>query len=414
MTTSVDVAVIGAGAAGLAAGETLARAGVDHLVLEARDRVGGRVHTIVAGDYPIDLGGEWLHSADENPLTNAAEAAGFTINRDPPRWRRQAFNVDFTPEEQVEFGQAFADMDARLEAAAKTGVDRPGSEVLDPNGKWNHLLNAFSAYYNGAEWDQVSVLDYDAYEDSGVNWRVAEGYGTAITALAGEARVRTGVAVRVIDHSAAEWVRLITDHGVLEARKVIVAVPTPALARELLRFDPVIPAKIDAAAGLPLGLADKVFLSLERAEDFPVEGHLFGNVRVTGAGSYGLRPYGRPMIECFLGGGHARSLEEAGEGASTDFAIEELVRLLGSDMRRRLTPLAATAWGADPHSLGSYSHALPGHAGDRAVLTAAADDRIVFAGEACSARFFSTVHGAWITGVEAARAALALLSSSGR
>ena len=409
MTTSVDVAVIGAGAAGLAAGETLARAGVDHLVLEARHRVGGRVHTVQAGGYPIDLGGEWLHSADENPLAAAAEAAGFTINRDPPRWRRQAFNVDFTPQEQAEFAAAFADMDVRLEAAAKTGVDRPGSEVLDPKGKWNHLLNAFSAYYNGAEWDQVSVLDYDAYEDSGVNWRVTEGYGTAITALAGEAMVRTGVSVQVIDHSGAEVIRLITDHGVLEARKVIVAVPTPILARELVRFDPVIPAKIDAALGLPLGLADKVFLGLSKPEAFPVEGHLFGNVRVTGAGSYGLRPYGRPMIECFLGGRHARELEDAGEGASTDFAIAELVRLLGSDMRRQLTPLAATAWGADPHSLGSYSHAWPGHVGDRAVLAAPVDDRLFFAGEACSATFFSTAHGAWITGEEAAKAVIGAL-----
>ena len=83
------------------------------------------------------------------------------------------------------------------------------------------------------------------------------------------------------------------------------------------------------------------------------------------------------------------------------------MRLLGSEMRKRLTPLAATAWGADPHALGSYSHALPGHAGDRAILAAPVDDRIFFAGEACSARFFSTVHGAWMTGEEAARAAMA-------
>ena len=410
MTDSLDVAVIGAGAAGLAAGEALAKAGVDVVVLEARDRIGGRVHTVQAGGYPVDLGGEWLHSADENPLAKAAEAAGFTLYRAPPHWRKQAFNVDFTPEEQAEFGEAFTRMQQRLEEAGKTGIDRPASDLLEPGGKWNHLLNAFSAYYNGAEFDQVSVLDYDAYEDSGVNWRVTEGYGTVLAALSQEAKVRTGVTVEAIDHRDRSVVRIVTNQGVISAGKVIVALPTPALALERVRFDPVIPAKIEAAAGLPLGLADKVYLGLEGAEDFPIDGHLFGNVRVTGAGSYQLRPFGRPMVEVFLGGRHARSLE--GEtGASTRFAIEELVRLLGSDIRKRLTPLAATAWGADPLSLGSYSHALPGHAGDRAILAAPVDDRIFFAGEACSANFFSTVHGAWISGEAAAKA---VLSSLGR
>ena len=108
------------------------------------------------------------------------------------------------------------------------------------------------------------------------------------------------------------------------------------------------------------------------------------------------------------------NLEGAGPDASTAFAIDELVRLLGSDMRRRLTPLAATAWGADPFSLGSYSHALPGRAGDRAVLAAPVEDRIFFAGEATSPNYFSTVHGAWISGEAAAEAALIALTRSGR
>jgi monoamine oxidase len=414
MTSSVDFAVIGAGAAGLAAGERLARAGADALVLEARERIGGRLLTAPAGGYPVDLGAEWLHSADHNPLSKAAEAAGFTIDRSPPHWRRQAFNVDFSPQEQAQWGQAFEDLDRRLEEAAEAGVDRPASEVMDPDGRWNHLLNAFSAYYNGAEFDQVSVLDYAAYEDSGVNWRVSEGYCAAVCALAGHANIRTGVAVEVIDHNDPNLVRLRTNQGVLDARKVIVTAPTPSLSREIVRFDPVIPAKIEAAAGLPLGLADKVFLGLEGAEEFPEDGHLFGNVRQTEAGSYHLRPFGRPLIAVFLGGRHAWNLEAAGPDASTAFAIDELVRLLGSDMRRRLTPLAATAWGADPFSLGSYSHALPGRAGDRAVLAAPVEDRIFFAGEATSPNYFSTVHGAWISGEAAAEAALIALTRSGR
>jgi monoamine oxidase len=74
-----------------------------------------------------------------------------------------------------------------------------------------------------------------------------------------------------------------------------------------------------------------------------------------------------------------------------------------------MAPLAATAWLQDPWSRGSYSFALPGHADDRAVLAAPVDDRVFFAGEACSPNFFSTAHGAWMSGITAAEAALAAL-----
>ena len=92
-----------------------------------------------------------------------------------------------------------------------------------------------------------------------------------------------------------------------------------------------------------------------------------------------------------------------------DFAADELTRLFGSDVRKRLALLAATAWQSDPWARGSYSYALPGHADDRAVLAAPVDDRLFFAGEATSPNFFSTAHGAWLSGITAAAAALASL-----
>jgi monoamine oxidase len=94
------------------------------------------------------------------------------------------------------------------------------------------------------------------------------------------------------------------------------------------------------------------------------------------------------------------------------FAAGELARLLGSEIRKQMAPLASTAWLRDPWSRGSYSFALPGHADDRAVLAAPVDDRLFFAGEACSPNFFSTAHGAWMSGVAAAEAALASLNAA--
>jgi len=94
------------------------------------------------------------------------------------------------------------------------------------------------------------------------------------------------------------------------------------------------------------------------------------------------------------------------------FAADELARLLGNGVRKLMAPLASTAWLQDPWSRGSYSFALPGHADDRAVLAAPVDDRLFFAGEACSPNFFSTAHGAWLSGITAADAALASLSAT--
>ena len=126
--------------------------------------------------------------------------------------------------------------------------------------------------------------------------------------------------------------------------------------------------------------------------------------------SYQVRPLDRPAVYCFCGGRFAAALEREGEGAMFDFAAGELTRLLGSEIRKRMAPLASTAWQRDPWARGSYSYALPGHADDRAVLAAPVDDRLFFAGEACSPNFFSTAHGAWLSGIAAAEAALASLS----
>jgi monoamine oxidase len=321
---------------------------------------------------------------------------------------RQSFNQHFPAADQQAYRAAFNAFDARIHAAAKSGRDHAASDLLIPGDRWNPLLDAFSSYYNGAEFDQVSILDYAVYEDSGVNWRVQEGYGTAIAAFADLGRIVLDCPLTTIHHDGPELV-LDTPKGRVTARAVIVAVPSPILAKSHLAFSPGLPEKLQAAAGLPLGLADKVFLDLKDPESVPVEGHLFGHPDRTATGSYHLRPFGRPYIEVYLGGRCARDLEGQGAGAAIDFALTELGELMGSDFAKGLTPLGETHWAGDPWTLGSYSHALPGHAGDRAALRAPVEERIFFAGEATHATFYSTVHGAWESGLRAADEALASL-----
>jgi monoamine oxidase len=407
LPSDVDVAVIGAGAAGIAAARRLREAGtVSMVVLEARERVGGRVHTIAPAGFPLDRGAEWLHSADRNPLSPIAQHLSFSVHRRPPGWTTRLGRSGETIEAEEEWiATREAQSRARRKAAAEP-ADRSLASLLSPGGRWNKLLDATSTWGNGAELDRVSVKDYVRYEDSGTNWRLAEGYGRLFQTLAEGLPVAHESAVSRVDHRG-DAIRLETARGALTASRVIVTVPTSIIACEIIRFDPPLPDKLAAAAGLPLGVDDKLFISLEGS--LPSVEHniyLVGSTTSRETMSYQVQPLDRPAIYCFFGGRFAAALEREGQEAMFSFAADELARLLGNDVRKRMAPLASTAWLQDPWARGSYSFALPGHADDRAVLAAPVDDRLFFAGEACSPNFFSTAHGAWMSGITAAEATL--------
>lgn len=407
----VDVIVIGAGAAGLAAGAALAD--VSFIIIEARDRLGGRGWTLNAGGYPVDMGCGWLHSAGTNPFADIAGEKGIEIDRSTAPWQKDAWDGNFPLVEQRAYREAWAGLYERMEAGASEARDRPASDFLEPGGRWNGLLDAGSTFVNGVELAGLSTVDFDRYEDSGLNWRAPAGFGALIARVGDGLPIETNCSATLIDHSGAR-LRIETPRGAIGARAAIVTVPTNLIAREALRFSPELPDKVDAATSLPLGLADKLFLSVTDAGDLPIDGRLYGARDRAAIASYHLRPFGRSLIECYFGGAFARELEAAGEQAFADYAIAEIVGALGSNMRARLAPVAVSRWGIDPFALGSYSHALVGCSDARAILARPVDDRIFFAGEACSRHDFSTAHGAWRTGVVAARDALKALRTPPR
>jgi len=407
LPSEIDVAIVGAGAAGLGAARTLDKSGLSVVVLEARDRLGGRGHTFMAAPgITFDAGCGWLHSADKNSFVQIASQLKFEIDKTRPPWREQSFDAVFPANERADFIKALDAFQERAEKAAASGRDCAASTLLEPGNRWNPMIDALSTYINGCELDRVSILDMAAYDDTEINWRVRRGYGALIAAYGAPCPVALNTQVRLIDHSGKR-LRIETSQGTLSAAKVVVTVPTNLIAEEAIRFVPALPVKVNAARGLPLGLADKVMLALDRPEALPADGNLRGATMRTAMGSYHLRPFGQPCIEGFFGGRFAQQLEDAGEGALAARAIEEIVELLGSQFRARLKPLAESHWAHDPFARGSYSHALPGHAGDRAVLAAAVDGRLFFAGEATSPNFFSTAHGARDSGERAAREVMA-------
>ena len=406
-TSDTEVVIIGGGAAGIAAARRIVDAQLGCLLLEARSRLGGRAWTSTEHSaFPIDLGCGWLHSADRNPWRDAAEAQRRSIDKTPPPWMRPSAPIGFPLSEQLAFLKAQQEFHHRLDSLSEEQPDVASASFLEPREQWNALINAVSTYVSGAELDRVSARDLGRYADSGVNWRVVEGYGTVIATHGHGLPVILGCPVRLIDHRGRR-LKVETTNGPIVADAAIVTIPSTILAEETMRFIPPLAKKTEAAAGLPLGLADKLFLSLAQPEEFDKDSRLFGRVDRSETGVYHVRPFGRPQIEGYFGGRLAADLEAGGVAAFADFAIRELVGLLGTHFANRVRPVKLHPWGVDPFSRGSYSYASPGKADCRAELAAPVDDRLFFAGEACSQNDFSTAHGAYLTGIAAAERLIA-------
>ena len=133
--------------------------GLSVIVLEARDRIGGRAHTIQAApDVVFDVGCGWLHSADQNSFVPIAEQLGFEIDKELPPWRERAHGKAFPQTERDDFIRALDAFYDRAEEAAvearRLGRDRPANLSLEPGNRWNPMIDAVSTYINGSELDQ--------------------------------------------------------------------------------------------------------------------------------------------------------------------------------------------------------------------------------------------------------------------
>lgn len=409
MSTDWDVVIIGGGAAGIAAARRLATKGVSTLLLEASQRIGGRAHTVNVAGQALDLGCGWLHSADRNPWVGIAEVSGFAIERRRPAWGQQYRDLGFSPEDQDAADEAYATWHRRLMSAPPQSDC--AADVLEPGGMWNGYLQAMSGYISGAGLERLSIADYLAYETASTryNWRVPAGYGTLIAAiLPPGVALRLATPVEAINLEAAR-VSIATPVGSITARAAILTVSTAVIVGGTIRLPPELDEWRHAAASLPLGRNEKLFLEIVGDNPFEPETDVIGDPRNPRTGSYYIQPFGRPVIEGFFGGEGAEVLAEHGPAAGFAYAIDELAALFGSGVRRSLRPLAISNWSRMDHIGGGYSYALPGKAQARVTLARPFDGRLFFSGEATHRHDFSTAHGAYQSGMRAAEEVMAAL-----
>jgi monoamine oxidase len=414
MIDEPDIAIIGAGAAGIGAARRLQGSGLSVLILEALPRTGGRAWTHEAADLPLDMGCEWLHSADRNPWTRIAEQMGVEVDRRVSAWDSQDRRAGLSADDWAAAHRAFEAWSERI--ATSPPASDIAAEALEPGGRWTAYLQAMSGFISGDELERISARDYAAYDAASTycNWRLPAGYGTLITSsLPRGSKLCLETPIEAVDLDGRR-ISLRTAAGTVRPRAGIVTVSTGVLAGDAIVWPAALDPWRDAACRLPLGRDEKLFFEIVGDSPFTPESHVLGDPFDAATGSYYIRPFGRPVVGCFLGGAGARAMADQGADAAFARATEQLVRLYGADVRTCLRPLIASDWANSPTIGGAYSHALPGQAGARGILARPYDNRLFFAGEATHPADFSTAHGAYFSGVRAAEEALAALVSPAR
>ncbi len=409
-----DVLVIGAGGAGLTAAKELTKAGVSVLVLEARDRIGGRAFTDTSLGVPWDRGCSWLHSSNINPWVAYAKQNGFDLfpDRVPRHFYDQSRRMDGA--ETAGYRAVTERMERELDRAGRRGLDIPAEAALTQAtlaDSWYPMAMEDLTGWEGIEPANYSVLDSWQYDEDGEDLMIPRGYGALLAHYARSVDVRLNTPVSRIRWSA-RGVTAESDAGVIMGRVAIVALPSALIAEGAMIFSPHLPVEVlQAHHDLPLGVLDKIALKFKK-NVFPSETTEVLQLRREDGRNMDFltRHWDSNVCVAFAPGRLARELEAAGEAATIEHALAELATMLGGDIRRQFDRGAATAWAADPYARGAYSHCVPGRYGAREVLTRPVGGRIVFAGEHTEQSAYGTLHGAHLSGIRAAAEARRLLA----
>lgn len=417
MRGDADVLVIGAGAAGLAAARELTKAGLRILVLEARDRLGGRIFTDQSAGFPIELGAEFIHGRSPDlfdPIKNSrleiAQVAGELRRKRNGLWD--------------DAGDVMAEVNHLFERMPANEPDQSFQEYIEKSRyspDTRQLALNFAEGFHAADPRRVSVhwlirtTQAEEEIDGEKSFRVAQGYDRVVNAIADKsepARCETLLNTPVTE---IRWrrgdVKIKSGSAEFHAPLAVITLPLGVLESGSVGFDPSLPQeKLRAMALLEVGPVIRVTLCFQDRfwEEQPEMRHLSflftDDPQFPTWWSSNPLPY--PILTGWAAARYARALAGRSRDELVSSALEALGRILEMDhlsLRSRLRAGFVHDWQADPYSRGAYSYVGKGGLNAPFSLAAPLDETLFFAGEAANVEGHNgTVHGAIGSGKKAA------------
>jgi len=402
-----DVVIVGAGAAGIGAGMALQQRGIPFLIVEGADRIGGRAFTDTASlGTPWDHGCHWLHCADVNPLVAHAQRLGSQYLTDPG-WEAGALWIDGALASKDEVAASNAAVQQAFDTVyteGERGRDVAISDVLPDAGRWARGARHVLQLMIGDDPETDSAAAYAEYDDTDHDWPVVSGYGALIAAMADGLPIRLNTPVSGVTDRAG-GVRVETGAGTINAKAAIVTVSTNVLAGSAIAFSPGPAAEfVEKARQFPCGAFEKVAFALS---NLPAEFREIRHLMIYPDGGapaidFKIADGPIPTMIAHIAGTPAFDLMKLPAADRIVFARDRLISVMGPDVAKLIVAAQCTNWVNNPLIGGSYSHALPGAAQLRRDLIAADTGNVAFAGEALSAQWQATAHGAWQSGQDVA------------
>jgi monoamine oxidase len=406
----VDVVIIGAGAAGIAAARRLADAKRSFRLFEAADRVGGRcaTDTKIFG-VPYDLGAHWIHNPDSNPLVTAAGQSGLEIYP-APRGQTLRVGARNARDSELEIYLATT-LKARraLGDLGKAKADMAASRLLPKDlGDWRATMEfMLGAFATGKDLKDMSAFDLSRVVERDSDAFCRQGYGALLAKLAAGLPVQLSTPVDLI-YWGGNALSVDTSKGNLLTRAVILTVSTNVLAEDKIEFIPTLPKRqTDAFEKLALGSYDHIALEIPgNPLGLQRDDMVFEQAQGTHTAALLANVGGTSLHLVEVAGAFGKDLAGKGEAAMIEFARDWLTALFGSDVKNAIKRSHATNWGANPLALGAMSAAAPGNSDARKMLMEPIAGKIWLAGEALHETKWGTVTGAWESGTRAAEAVL--------
>jgi monoamine oxidase len=415
----MKIIIVGAGAAGLAAANELAKHHVDVTILEADDRAGGRMCTDYSLGVPIDRGAAWLHGTQNNPIADLAKK--LQLRTALTEFNNYLFfdedKSTISPQDIEKFSQLFDQLSHDAKKFAESlpndisfldAMNAVKPKNLSPKLKnpWNWCLRRMSLISGGSvsdlsarHWDEEEVLE-------GGHHIMLDGYSEIAKKLSEHCPILFNQTVKKIQYNKS-GVEVTTQNEIFHCDKIIITVSLGVLKKQLIEFHPNLPAKkLKAIQHLNMGVLNKVVLKFPKQfwPSEPIGIYLSGNT-TTHFLNY-TRFCQQPILGLHVGGDEAADLEKFSDEKLIDMTMSQLKKYFGNDIPDP-EKYFITRWASNPFTYGSYAYIPVNATGDDYDdLAEPVSNQLFFAGEATFRKHLATVHGAYLSGIREANRVL--------